>query len=55
MTVSYSPKKGKNLLLFTTAHEDPDIHPEAHKKEKPIVIDFYNSPMKWLKVIIHNL
>ena len=39
---SYSPKKGKNMLLLATAHEDPGIHPEAHKKEKSIVIDFHN-------------
>ena len=43
IVVSYSPKKGKNMLLPATAHEDPDIHPEAHEKEKSIVIDFHNT------------
>ena len=24
------------MPLLATAHEDPDIHPEAHKKENPL-------------------
>ena len=43
MVVSYCPKKKKNVLLITTSHEDPDICEEPHKKQKPAVIDFYNS------------
>ena len=41
--VSYVPKPGKNLLLISTGHEDPDICPEPHQNNKPTLVDFYNS------------
>ncbi len=42
MMTSYVPKKGKNVLLMSTMHEDPDICPDPEKKQKPKIIDFYN-------------
>ena len=32
MLVSYVPTPGKNMLLISTGHEDPDICAELHKK-----------------------
>ena len=42
MGVSYFLKRGKNVFLLTTGHTDPDICPGNHKKNKPVIMDFYN-------------
>ena len=51
MVVSYCPKKGNNILLLTTPHEDLDICPEARKDEKPFVINFYNAQRCGVNII----
>ena len=40
MLVSYYAKKGKPVLLITTAHEQPTV--DVHGKKKPEAILFYN-------------
>ena len=52
MVVSYCPKKGNNILLLTTPHEDLDICPEARKDEKPFVI---NEMIKMIKCLSMQL
>lgn len=42
MLVSYIPKKGKNVLLFSTFHRDNKIDPSTKELFKPEVITFYN-------------
>ena len=40
-TVSYHPKKGKNVLLISTQHDSPEVDESA--PQKPDVILDYNS------------
>lgn len=40
--VSYVPKKGKNVLLFSTMHHDNNIDEETGADRKPEIITFYN-------------
>ena len=40
---SVVPKLGKNVLLISTGHEDPDICREPYTKNKAILVYFYNS------------
>ncbi|XP_066257800.1 piggyBac transposable element-derived protein 4-like [Euwallacea similis] len=42
MLVSYIPKKGKNVLLFSTLHHDRKIDTDTNEWKKPEVITFYN-------------
>ncbi|XP_066260986.1 piggyBac transposable element-derived protein 4-like [Euwallacea similis] len=42
MLVSYIPKKGKNVLLFSTLHHDRKIDTDTNELKKPEVITFYN-------------
>ncbi|XP_050293794.1 uncharacterized protein LOC126734284 [Anthonomus grandis grandis] len=41
--VSYTPKKGKNVIMFSTMHHDAKINIETGEKAKPEIITFYNS------------
>ena len=40
MCVSYNPKKTKNVLMITTAHDEPVV--DGGAKSKPEVVLFYN-------------
>lgn len=40
--VSYVPRKGKNVLLLSTMHDDDAIDPESGSQTKPEIITFYN-------------
>lgn len=40
--VSYVPKKGKNVLLLSTMHDDDAIDSDTAEKYKPEIISFYN-------------
>ncbi|XP_066253023.1 piggyBac transposable element-derived protein 4-like [Euwallacea similis] len=42
MLVSYIPKKGKNVLLFSALHHDRKIDTDTNELKKPEVITFYN-------------
>lgn len=39
--VSYLPKRGKNVLLYSTIHHDQSIN-SSTTKMKPSIVDFYN-------------
>ena len=41
LLTSYVPKKGKNVLMLSTFHDDGEIDPE-NEDQKPSVITFYN-------------
>lgn len=40
--VSYTPKKNKNVILFSTLHHTDEYIPESEDKQLPEIIDFYN-------------
>lgn len=40
--VSYVPKKGKNVVLFSTMHHDAAIDVDSGEKAKPEIITLYN-------------
>lgn len=43
MVLSYIPKKGKNVILLSSLHDDDGIDPESGEAKKSSVITFYNS------------
>lgn len=51
MIVSYCSKKGKNGLIITTDHEDPNIWTKAIKEKKHMVIKLYISQHYGVHVI----
>ena len=53
MCLSYKPKKGKNVLLITTEHDQPTI--DAGYKTKPEAVLFYNQQRCGVDVVNHML
>lgn len=49
--VSYIPKKGKNVLLFSSMHHDAAIDPETGEKKKPDIVTFYNGTKSGVDVV----
>ena len=53
LLVPYCPKPIKNVLFVSTAHSEPDLYEQAHKK--PIFFDFYNSQRCRLDIVHQTL
>lgn len=51
MTVSYVPKKAKNVLLVSSMHNDKVIDQSTGEKAKPEVVTFYNSTKGGVDVV----
>lgn len=49
--VSYVPKKGKNVLLLSTMHDNADIDVENGNRHKPEIISFYNKTKGGVDVV----